>query len=62
MYVYLHTINHQKNQRKMKNSKNTPIAIQITELILSGTKANLIKAIELGATPMQIMIIQAAKN
>ena len=46
----------------MKNSKNIPTAIQITELILSGTKANLIKAIELGATPMQIMIIQAAKN
>ena len=46
----------------MKNSKKTSTAIQITELILSGTKANLIKAIELGATPMQIMIIQAAKN
>lgn len=49
----------------MKNRKPAPApsrAHQIIALISSGTKADLFKAIELGATPTQIMIIQAASK
>jgi len=42
----------------MKNT-TTSKAVKIVQLISTGKKADLIKAIELGATPIQIMIIQS---